>query len=246
MSYGIKGSLLAAAVGCFGLALVAMQEQAASSAPPQGLSHLPRAPLTTSTSASPKRWYLYVTDLGSNQVEVFNSQYQLVRTISQGLNVPVGDLIDRKGNLYVANTPGNYCSGGNVQEYAPGATSPTFTYSAGLSCPLAVATDEKGHVYIYDGLSYVNVFERGRNEVKRQFKLPKPPKHTRFYTAADLITDSDGNLFVEVGALYDPPHDPFPSSYTALYEYPLGRGPAQYLNIVGGAGWLSTAKATCS
>src|SRR5580698_10048858 len=45
MSYRIKGSFLAAAVGCFGLALVAMQRQAAASAPTQSLLHLPRAPL---------------------------------------------------------------------------------------------------------------------------------------------------------------------------------------------------------
>ena len=60
--------------------------------------------------------YLYVTDPKVNQLEVLDPSYNLVKTYT-GLNTPVGDYVDPKGNLYVANE--GTCAGtGNVVEYA--------------------------------------------------------------------------------------------------------------------------------
>ena len=93
--------------------------------------------------------YLYVTDPNVNQLEVLDPNYNLVQTYTNGLAKPIGDFVDGNGNLYVANE--NNCVKGNVVEYAHGATSPTFTYSAGLSCPDSVGADKKGNVYVFDG-----------------------------------------------------------------------------------------------
>jgi len=107
---------------------------------------------------------LAVSDIGSGAVEVLNSSYVLTQTITSGLNGPDGDWYDGSSNLYVANYAGI-----NVQEYHHGATSPTFTYSAGLVDPINVATDEHGHVFVADynsgGAGFVNEYAQGSNAV---------------------------------------------------------------------------------
>lgn len=113
--------------------------------------------------------YLYVTEPTINQLEILDPTYKVVKTITTGLSRPVGDYVDSKGNLYVANQNSNSCAGGgNVVEYAHGSTSPTYTYSSGLVCPLFVGADASGNVFAYDyeygGLSNELVeFAQGQN-----------------------------------------------------------------------------------
>jgi len=111
--------------------------------------------------------YLYVTDPKAGKLEVLDPTYKIVATITSGLNNPVGDFVDSKGNLYVANE-GN-CSGGNVVEYPLGATSPSFTYSQGLICPMYVGADSSGHVFVFDyGYGTLSMFlaeyDQGSNQ----------------------------------------------------------------------------------
>jgi hypothetical protein len=105
---------------------------------------------------------LAVSDFGTGAVEVLNHRYLLRNTITDGLNGPDGDWYDQAGNLYVANYSGPY-----VQEYAPGGSSPSFTYSNGLGDPINVATDESGDVYVVDynfgGTGFVNEYAQGSN-----------------------------------------------------------------------------------
>jgi hypothetical protein len=108
--------------------------------------------------------FLAVSDFGTGAVEILNSSYALSSTITTGLSGPDGDWYDQKKNLYVANY-----SGINVQEYAPGSSTPTFTYSAGLGDPINVTTDEKKNVYVVDynfgGSGFVNEYAQASNTV---------------------------------------------------------------------------------
>lgn len=90
---------------------------------------------------------LFVSDLSNDVVDVLaNGSYHENGTIKTGLNQPDGVWVDAKGNLYVANV-----GAPNVTEYAPGATSPTCTYSSSdLVSPIGVATDSKQNVYVID------------------------------------------------------------------------------------------------
>jgi hypothetical protein len=88
---------------------------------------------------------LAVSDLGTDGVEILNKGGTETGTISNGLSGPDGDWYDTKSNLYVAD----YKSV-DVQEYAPKATKPTFTYSAKLIDPVGVTTDKKGDVFVAD------------------------------------------------------------------------------------------------
>jgi hypothetical protein len=88
---------------------------------------------------------LAVADLGTGGVEILNKSGAETRSISNGLRGPDGDWYDKKGNLYVADYKNV-----DVQEYAPKATKPAFTYSAKLIDPVAVTTDRKGDVFVAD------------------------------------------------------------------------------------------------
>jgi hypothetical protein len=128
--------------------------------------------VSRSVNSAPAKWpdaylelkKLAVSDLGYQAVEILNRNYVHTRSITIGLYNPIADWYDKAGNLYVADA-----SGVNVQEYAPGASSPTFTYTGGLLDPVNVTTDETGNVYVADynfaGAGFVNEYAQGSNIV---------------------------------------------------------------------------------
>jgi hypothetical protein len=104
-----------------------------------------RAPSTEGFHA-PRRastFELAVSESGDT-VKILNAKYKKVRTITAGLDSPAGLWYDPQGDLYVPNARSN-----EVQEYAPGASSPIFTYSneQGIT-PENVTTDANGNVYV--------------------------------------------------------------------------------------------------
>lgn len=108
---------------------------------------------------------LFVDDFGTGATEILkNGSYANIGAISSGINGPDGNTVDKAGNLYVANYAGI-----NITEYAPGGTSPSFTYSAGMSDPVAAGVDSQGNVYEGDyalgGSGFVNEYKQGSNTV---------------------------------------------------------------------------------
>jgi hypothetical protein len=105
---------------------------------------------------------LAVTDFGTGAAEILDKHYHLSQTITNGLYGPDGDWYDSLGNLYIANY-----AGVTVQEYAPGGTSPIFTYNSGLGDPIGVTTDSSQNVYVADygfgGASVVVEYPQGSN-----------------------------------------------------------------------------------
>src|SRR5579883_1684384 len=101
---------------------------------------------------------LYVTE-GSIQVALFrNNGYKYGGSITDGLSSPEGDFLNTGGYLYVAN-------GANIQVYAPGATSPKFTYTAGVQDAVDVAVDIFWNAYEADQNGFVNEYPSFMNYV---------------------------------------------------------------------------------
>lgn len=89
---------------------------------------------------------LYVVDYGVAKITLYkNGTFTPDGTITNGLNGPQGATLDQFGNLFVANR-----TGGNIAEYAPGASSPSFLYSAGTISPLEVSVNRQGDVFATD------------------------------------------------------------------------------------------------
>lgn len=134
---------------------------------------------------------LYVADTVSNSVKILsNTYYRELGVITNGIAGPLGESIDRQGNLYIAN------AGGDVTEYAPGGTSPSFTYSASLTIPFSVVVDRHGSVYVanegmYGGGS-INEYFQGFNSVAKSCPVPRGDPQ-------GVAVDAHSDVFVSVG-----------------------------------------------
>lgn len=105
---------------------------------------------------------LYVTDYLDNAVKILkNGSYRDAGAITAGVNWPTGIFLDKRGNLYVANT-----FGASVTEYRPHATTPAFTYSANMVNPFMLAVDAHGNVFESDNngsYGQINEYFQGIN-----------------------------------------------------------------------------------
>ncbi|MGA8474609.1 MAG: hypothetical protein WB681_06040 [Candidatus Cybelea sp.] len=102
---------------------------------------------------------LYVGDLDGQAVKILkNKTYREIGAITNGIQNPNGMVLDRRGNLYVAND-----SVPSITEYAPNATSPSFTYSLGMQSAISVSVDVHGNVYEADGTGYTEQYSQGIN-----------------------------------------------------------------------------------
>lgn len=91
-----------------------------------------------------KKGDLYLADSCLSQVEIYSKgSTTLKSTITDGITYPLGVAFDKAGTLYVT------VSGGEVQEYAKGTTTPSKTIS-GMSDPFGISLDKKGNAYIAD------------------------------------------------------------------------------------------------
>jgi hypothetical protein len=130
--------------------------------------------------------YLYVSDLGANAVEIFaNAGFTNAGNITESIDGPDGSWVDKNGNLYVANYKGV-----NISEYAPGASTPTFTYASGMSDPVNVTTDAQGNVYEADYAgNYVNEYNQDTDAVVATCSLGGAVEGVAVDGAGDVFVD---------------------------------------------------------
>jgi hypothetical protein len=129
---------------------------------------------------------LYLARGVFNEIEIYsNEDYRVLGRIKDGIDDPVAESMDQEDNLYVANL-----HGGDITEYAPGGTSPSFTYNAAMSRPVAVTVDRHGNVYEADEDGFVNQYSQGNNTVQKAC----PRRRSAVPTA--LAVDSNGDVFV--------------------------------------------------
>jgi hypothetical protein len=165
---------------------------------------------------------LFVSD-GLSTVFLFkNKSYAPNGSITDGLNDTDGVWVDKAGNLYVANVNGK-----NVTEYAPGSSSPSCTYDAGMVDPINVTTDAKGDVFVADfndlnAPGYVDEFKQCADKIVQQYSIDKGPD--------GIAIDPKGDIFVSF----------FNANFNGGFEeFPKGKNKGITLSVtVGSPGGL--------
>jgi sugar lactone lactonase YvrE len=133
---------------------------------------------------------LYVSDSSNSVVDIFDKRGQNQQPIGQitdGVYQPNGITTDESGNLYVAN------SNDTLTVYPPGGTSPSATYTQGLSLPIGVVVHRNGRLCVanLDGLD-VTEYPKGSTTPDRTIPFGSLEGNSPF----GLALDSSGNLFV--------------------------------------------------
>ncbi|MGA7357114.1 MAG: hypothetical protein WA431_05910 [Candidatus Cybelea sp.] len=123
--------------------------------------------------AAKRQKLLYVTDYNASAVLIYfqnNTGAGPQGEITDGIDGPQGDAVDKHGTLYVANDVGN-----TVTEYPKGATKPSVTLSTDIVKPLDVSVDSKGVVYVMDNSSSeILEFKPGSSSPDATVSLTKP------------------------------------------------------------------------
>ncbi|HVR47298.1 MAG TPA: hypothetical protein VMT95_11785 [Candidatus Binatia bacterium] len=89
---------------------------------------------------------VYVSDNTANAIEIYpagKNNPSPIGQITDGISAPLGNFVDEKGTLYVANH-GN----STVTEYPAGSTTPSVTLSTNINGPISVAADSAGDVAV--------------------------------------------------------------------------------------------------
>jgi hypothetical protein len=126
---------------------------------------------------------VYVAD--GDQVVLFPRRAvypQPVGIISDGVSEAYGVFVDAKSNLYVCN------QSGSVTVYPPGQTSPSFTYSSGLSRPLYAAADSQ-RLFVGNA-NGGTIVEYSLGNAQPNYMLQTPGVETD-----GLALDDNGNLY---------------------------------------------------
>lgn len=164
---------------------------------------------------------LYVLSRSQSVVYMLrNKSYYDRGVITNGLSGASDVFVDRKGNLYVANS-----SSSNVAEYPPGATSPSVYYSAGMSSPVSVTVDARGDVFEGDNNGTINEYFQGFNAVAASCNIYEAASPT------GLAVDSAGDVFVDAFAT---------GYYNSLFEYYGGLANCQSSSYLGGTGYSAS------
>ena len=141
---------------------------------------------------------LFVSETGANSVNIYDlKNLQLVRSVTNGVSLPLGVAFDNNGVLYVVNQP----EGGSntVTEYAPGAKTPEQTLTVGETAAIGVVVDSSGTVYVdNDYPAEMIEFAAGSQTPTKTFSLP-------LAAPWGLAIDKNNNVYVTdlAGAIWE-------------------------------------------
>jgi len=96
---------------------------------------------------------VYVTNLTTNTVTVYNKSFQLVGTITGGMNVPEAIAIGTGGNIYVGNTVGN-----NITVYGSNLIQFTTITDNLLQNPTQMFVDRNNDIWVLDTPGVVHLY----------------------------------------------------------------------------------------
>jgi hypothetical protein len=139
-----------------------------------------------------KKKLLYISSFYSSEVDIYDYKSLKLKGTLTGFDAPQGECVDKKGDVFVANTDAS-----EILEYARGATSPTATLEDSGYYPVGCAIDPKT-----GDLAVSNIFST-EEEDGNVVIYPKATGSGTAYTVAGVAEaffvayDNDGNLFVD-------------------------------------------------
>ncbi|HEY6485198.1 MAG TPA: hypothetical protein VIX83_02300 [Candidatus Cybelea sp.] len=136
--------------------------------------------------------------------------YKLIRTYTNGIDLPFGGMVDSHGTMYVSVAGVKGQVEGGVAVFPPGKTSPSMILTAGVYVPHGVAKDAAGHLFvaqIYGLQSSVIEFPKAAN---KSTVLPLNDLNTGAFLE-DLKLDAHNDIVVADAELnsvrfYPPPY----------------------------------------
>jgi hypothetical protein len=143
----------------------------------------PAGPGWMSKRAASGQNLIYVSNY--NEIVIFPNESGAtpIGTISDGVTNAYGLFVDTQINLYVCNS-----SFGTVVVYPPGQTSPSFTYSTGLTRPLYAVADSS-RLFVGNA-SGGQIVEYALGNGQPQYTL-----HSLGSEVDGITLDADGNLY---------------------------------------------------
>ncbi len=149
------------------------------------LAGAPAARNWLSAEAAKSSGVIFVSDFGNNAVYSYSeaSPGAPLTTITTGIGQPLGNCVDAKGTLYVANSAFN-----TVTAYPRGKTVPSKTFSAGLAAPSGCTVGANGTLYVAEfSRDTVVEFAAGGKKPARTLSINKPE---------GVALDGGGSLYV--------------------------------------------------
>lgn len=149
-----------------------------------------RSPQPTPLPTLPPGNTLYLDPINGSSVVAYDAQSGTqTGSVNQGIRYPQGLAVDAAGDLFVSNA-------GSVQEFAPGASSPTTTFNTGGSTTNSgVAVGADGTVYVANiyGSPTVLVFGPGSTTPTASYY------DSNVQYPFELAVDANNNLYVGYG-----------------------------------------------
>lgn len=187
---------LIAAASC--AAVIAACSSPSTSVVPGGASTLAQRSAadgasTMQTNGTSGTGQLFVAGSRTNVVQIFSktAPFTLLGQITQGIGGPNGMVVDKSGNLYVANV---YPA--SISVYPPGKTSPSVVYKKDLTNPLNLAMGANGTLYL------VNYYPPGHGSAIFEYAngSTTPTAKIQFPNggAEGVALDSSNNLYVSI------------------------------------------------
>jgi hypothetical protein len=137
--------------------------------------------------------------------------YKLIRTYTDGIDLPFGGMVDSKDTMYVSVAGVKGQTEGGIAAFPPGSTTPSTILTAGVYVPHGLAKDPAGHLFlaqIYGSQSSVIEFPKAANKSK---VLPLNDLNTGAFLE-DLKLDAHNDIVVADAELnsvrfYPPPYE---------------------------------------
>lgn len=139
--------------------------------------------------------YLFVSDVQTNAVQVFDPDFEPIYAIEEGFGSPQGLALTSDGNLVVANSRNSTLSVIDISSVADESTSELNVFPIEGRWPVGVATDENDNMYVgMTGQDEVHIISPDGEPIKVIGGTGTEPG--QMMSPQGVCIDGDGNLYV--------------------------------------------------